>query len=268
MKETNFYKLCAAGNDFVLFPQEASTQLLAKIPSLCDRNFGIGADGIIFLYEKENAFYWDFFNNDASPAQYCGNAARAITAYACSQLNEKTFKWSDKKQTRFLGTKNHENSYAVTLDKKLIYKHEGQASAPEKLPSIIHKIAYFNAGVPHAVLHHSQKLISKERHEIKDLFLANDPAFLKKWNLTFLNSNNLEAVCIERGVETETLACGSAALSCYLSLQESQATQKAEATFQFPGGALKVYEKDDQLWLEGDAKIVFKGSIHVDIFKP
>ena len=81
MKEIKFEKWQGLGNDFVILNEEKATSELAKL--MCDRNFGVGADGIFSPVKTDDTdIGWEFFNSDGSIAQMCGNGIRCFAKFA------------------------------------------------------------------------------------------------------------------------------------------------------------------------------------------
>ena len=81
MKEIKFEKWQGLGNDFIILNEKKATSELAKL--MCDRNFGIGADGLFSPVKTDDTdIGWDFYNSDGSIAQMCGNGIRCFAKYA------------------------------------------------------------------------------------------------------------------------------------------------------------------------------------------
>ncbi len=265
-----FEKFEAAGNDFLLV-EGAEYSSRARSPkfirALCERNFGVGADGIVVIGRSETGIHWHFLNADASEAEFCGNAARALTAYL---LRESKSIDEVKFQTRIgpiIGRRSDPKGdhYCVEVpvsSEKLSLLTEIEAFARKELAELI-SISHWNSGVPHLLLHLPQLPEREVREKIaRELYFhpATPPA---RWNISWLASKSLEAVTFERGVEGETLACGSGALAAFLGLESESAATSVE--LQFPGGRLSVKRLNPKtLALTGRARAVFTGDFPDD----
>ena len=220
----NFHKLEAAGNDFILLDlalQSGKIPSTRRIQELCDRHFGIGADGIIVrLPSKKNR--WKFFNNDGSEANFCGNAARAFTLYLQTlgqSPSPVTFESNiGLIRGRVIG-KGPSVHVEVPLSEKTKFEVPTEISKFLEGRLIKAQLAYLNSGVPHLVIGLKKLPSLENRNLISRLIYDHKGAPKGKWNITWLETSSLSAVTWERGVEDETLACGSGALACYLALE-------------------------------------------------
>lgn len=259
--ELNFFKYQGAGNDFVLIDDRLNTfqkdnnELVAF---LCDRNFGIGADGLMLL--KEHADY-DFemvyYNADGQEGSLCGNGGRCIVAFA---------------------------HYLALFDKKCTFlacdgPHEAEV-LPNKWVSLkmspLHEIeqnkdfSFLNTGSPHYV---------KEVLNLHDLDVFaegkkvrfNERFNMEGTNVNFveLKSDALYVRTYERGVENETLACGTGVTAAVLALHKKEKIKQNSFDVKALGGNLKVVFECkeglyDPIYLQGPAEFVFKGQIDVE----
>ena len=268
----NFYKYEATGNDFVIlnrpFEEKYSAKWIAKV---CDRHYGIGADGLFFLWEKSGQWNWRFFNNDGSVAKFCGNASRCLLLWLHNQINQQTenWKWTDG-QTDFSGSVlkiKGELQIEVTWaksDLKILNLNSHHQNLVKPLYEIgLEKALWVSAGVPHLVL-----IGSSWPRKIRKLFydnhLTHHPELIKESNISWLSRTDMSLVTFERGLEEESLACGSAALAAYYALKLRSQEDKnlkvpADIQFHFPGGDLNVKESESSLHLSGAARKVFEG---------
>lgn len=263
-----FYKYHGAGNDFVMIDNRLPTLFNVEYPDviarLCHRHFGIGADGLILL-ENDNVadFKMRYFNADGNEGSMCGNGGRCIVAFA-NDLgiipSEGSFIATDGlHQFKVLDN----NEYAISLknvDKVDIFSNG----------------YYIHTGSPHWV-EFVDDLNGFDVHNIgKKIRL--DPMFgTGGTNVNFLVDapTGLEIATFERGVEAETLACGTgvtaAAMAYYLS--KGWQVDSFEVSLKAKGGRLHVsfrpkheYEIPtfSDVWLTGPAVQVFKGEILVN----
>lgn len=269
----NFFKFEATGNDFIILNQPYEPQIHSAecINKFCTKHTGIGADGLFFIWQKDNDWYWKFFNNDGSPAKFCGNAARSATLWLHQQIDpkKKEWTWTDGEQF-FKGLvsdqKRIEVLWAKSALKTLELKSHHQSLVKQLLEIGLESAIWVCAGVPHLVL-----IGSSWPRKIRQLFYANHlshhPEFIKESNITWLSRTDMTSVSYERGVEAETLSCGSGALSAYYALKIRSKEDKnlivpSEISFQFPGGPLTVKETDEALHLSGPVRKVFEGYYH------
>jgi diaminopimelate epimerase len=269
IKDQTFYKLSASGNDFIIFLNFEGKitleegKILAK--KLCRPKFSISADGLILL-EKPSissaSFSWKFFNSDGSEAEMCGNGARCVARLVEDLgLFKSPFYFETKAGLIYAEVKGERVKVALTSPIDL------------KLNLVIRTdydwfMAHFvNTGVPHVVIFWDniesapvEKIGPKIRyHEIFK------PAGT---NVNFVelvegDKKYLKIRTYERGVEAETLACGTgASASAYVSYKLGLVDKKVDLLTK-SGEILTVYIEDEEnkIYLEGDTRFVFEGRI-------
>lgn len=254
----SFFKYQATGNDFVILDNRKGMHAFSKpqIEKICDRKFGVGADGLILIeQDADHDFNLVYYNNDGSQS-LCGNGSRAAVSFAAS-----------------LGIVNGRTSFNA---------YDGQHDA-ELLPSGIVRLKmndvgriqeiendfFVNTGSPHYV-----KVVddlptypvfdegTKIRH--LDQF---SPAGTNVNFIQLQNDNTLFVRTFERGVEDETLSCGTGVTAA--ALVASLKGYKSPVNIQTTGGDLSVEFKSGQsgtftdIFLVGPAKMVFKGELEL-----
>jgi diaminopimelate epimerase len=257
----SFDKYQGSGNDFIiidnrkeLFPK-ADNQLVAR---LCDRRFGIGADGLILLENKTQAdFDMIYYNADGGLSSMCGNGGRCMMDFAKQHgiiQNKAVFLAADGlHEAVFEGT-----SVKLKMgDVNTIESGEG--------------FFFLDTGSPHFV-----KFV--DELEAYDVFtegraIRNSKRFLREGtNVNFieLQAGVLFVRTYERGVEAETLACGTGVTAAALvSAMKGSSQQNGCTAIKTPGGNLNVYYQKkgecafEQIWLEGPAVKVFHGEIGI-----
>lgn len=265
-----FWKYQGAGNDFIMVDQRhqqwLTTHDQSRIERLCDRRFGIGADGLILLENQDGYdFRMVYFNADGRESSMCGNGGRCIAAFA-HQLGiigkEGRFLAIDGEHHVHLTPKSTEGHYWIEL-------HMNDVKNVEKTdPEFV-----LNTGSPHFVRFVDDTNVADMRHEGRAVRYSE--RFAKEGinvNLAEVTGPNaLRLRTYERGVEDETLACGTgvtaAALAFYLheKVQQEQNELQVEAR----GGHLSVRFKHDNnkgfydIWLCGPAQCVFSGKINL-----
>jgi len=239
-------KYSANGNDFVIFHALETKDRSELAVELCDRQNGIGADGLIVLIPNtENDFEWEFYNSDGSHADMCGNGSRACAHYA--YINE----IAGKKMSFLTG--------AGVINASIVKGHgKRKAMVKSELtpPKILDKEIVFNdkswwlidTGVPHLV--HFADDISlfdlAEARELREIYNANA-------NIANIVDGNIKVRTYERGVEDETLACGTGMAACFFrAFSEEKVASKVEV---YPTSGETLY-----LGHNGET-ITFKGEV-------
>ena len=265
-----FEKMHGLGNDFILLekrnlPNTVDEKALAK--HLCNRNFGIGADGIIIVdlsSSKDADFAWGYYNSDGSEAEMCGNGMRCFAKYVFERgfIDSTTF---------LVQTKAGIISPSIEPDGSVTV-NMGKPKVKEKLKEEL-KIdgetiyfTYVEMGNPHCVIFMD--------NEVKDEILftlgpkiENHKLFPNKTNVEFVNViNNNEIKCRvwERGAGA-TLACGTGASAVLVAAHLNDLTMN-EAVVSLPGGVLRVkWDKDkNNVYLNGPTSFVFTGQYNLD----
>lgn len=237
-----FSKYSASGNDFILThtfgTQKRAFDKLAQ--KICNRHQGVGADGLIILKPHlEYDFEWEFYNCDGSIAQMCGNGSRAAAMYAYHQGI------AGERQS-FLTLAGVIN---VTIENN---KAESALSGVKVLQENICELdntwALIDTGVPHLVCEKKNNALSKEDlRSLRHKYNANV-------NVAEVLQDRVIARTFERGVEDETLACGTgmAAMFYYLF---SQAKIPNPCLFN-PASGEEVFVR------ESEGKLLLKGEVH------
>jgi len=259
-----FTKMAASGNDFVVARLKAKKQSLATLArKVCDRKFGIGADGLLILEKSKRAdIKMRIFNADGSEAKMCGNGARCVALLTGKK------KVSIETKAGIIASVVSNNNVKI----KLTHPKGIKLDIPIKINSRPLKLNFINTGVPHAVIF----VEGIDKIDVVDLGrqIRYHKAFLPEGaNVDFvevLNNNSIKVRTYERGVEDETLACGTGAVAAvllYAIRYTLYATQKVNVCTK-SGEVLKVYfERKNNgfrnVWLEGRVSIVCKGVYYV-----
>lgn len=262
-----FFKYQGAGNDFILFDarhQAVADQLPAeKRQQLCDRRFGIGADGLMLLQQQPNYdFEMVYYNSDGQLGSMCGNGGRCIVAFAhhLGIIGQNCrFLASDGAHEAII----HENG-EVSLSMQSVAHIELLAEGDFVL----------DTGSPHYIRY----VESIEKIDL--LPLAHSIRYNERFKAAGINVNFLSEQkgqfhirTYERGVEDETLACGTgvtAAAITWAIRQQIPSGQVFHYALQARGGQLSVEGRlhhlangfgADALWLRGPAEFVFSGEL-------
>ncbi len=263
-----FYKYEGAGNDFIMIDNRA----LGFIPDnkvlnrLCDRHFGIGADGLILLEnDTEFDFSMRYFNADGNEGSMCGNGGRCIVWFAKNsgiQKSEFTFNAIDGLHKATI-LKEKANESIVKL-KMIDVDGVKRIGNPDSYQG-----HFLDTGSPHLVV----EVDSFDGLDVNSQGrkIRYSPAFSDEGvNVNFIQRklNQIHIRTYERGVENETLACGTGSVAAALTVMFLDDKLEVPINIKAKGGGLKVYAQKAKsgyadIWLEGPAKSVFKGEINL-----
>jgi diaminopimelate epimerase len=257
----NFYKYQGTGNDFILidnFAHQFSGDKVSFVKKWCDRKFGIGADGLIFLEDSEKAdFMMDFYNPDGSQS-FCGNGSRCVVAFA------KDLGYLNGKNSLFFEAIDGLHEAEVLDDTIKIAMHQyGQIEE-------INEDHFIDTGSPHYVSYKQGNPIDIVEFGKK---IRYNERFKEKGTnvnvIDVLDENHIEIWTYERGVEDETLACGTGATACGISFAAKNKMNRGVVHVKAQGGNLKIHVEREEgqkmyknIWLEGPATFVFKGEMN------
>ena len=260
--QLSFSKYQGTGNDFIILDAWNSNIELSEsqIKFCCDRNFGVGADGLMIIKKCVDAdFEMIYFNSDGLPGSMCGNGSRCIVHYAFTK------KYISKK-TRFLATDGmHE---AEILEDAQVSLKMCNVNNFEKRDNDF----YLNTGSPHyiiAVNGIEKFAVVDEARKIR----YNGEFSVKGTNVNFVQpeEDGISVRTYERGVEDETLSCGTGVTAVALVSADIFHLKKNKSeliNIITPGGKLKVsFERNhmvfENIHLIGPATFVFEGSINL-----
>lgn len=258
-----FFKFHGTGNDFVLIENQAKTFKMntETIARLCDRHFGIGADGLILIQKSDDSdFEMKYYNSDGKLGSMCGNGGRCAIAF-----------------TSFIGLIPDNTSFTaadgihqgeITETKNQVWNVRLKMS-DAGLPTMNSHGFVINTGSPHLVTFcddNSKTDVFTEGRKIR---------FNEEFRETGINVNfvtvfqdHINVRTYERGVEQETLSCGTGVTASAIvsALQFPQFQNKVN--IKTLGGNLSIEfirenNKISNIWLEGPASLVFKGEIEI-----
>ena len=261
-KRVEFYKYHGAGNDFIMIDCRSLDELFfstQRVAFLCDRHFGIGADGLILLLkDNKTKFRMKYFNSDGAEGSMCGNGGRCITAFA-RDLGIVT----EKAVFSGIDGLHHANILSPDMVSLKMIDVKGVKEFDDGY--------LIDTGSPHFVTFRenlSETDVLNEGREIRHQSrFSNSGA-----NVNFvepISSGSFKIRTFERGVENETLACGTGSVASAISSYFRQKPDKSSYTVEAQGGMLSVRFTPHNngsytdVWLEGPVKFVFKGEILV-----
>lgn len=254
-----FYKYEGTGNDFVLIDNRSKTfpkESRVKISKICDRHFGVGADGLILLEEDDlSDFKMVYYNADGRESSMCGNGGRCIVAFA-----------------KKLGIIDNSAVFTAIDGMHEARIEEGIVSLKmidvEQI-NIASDHIFLDTGSPHhiEVVDDLTSFPVYERgKDIRNRIYGEDGS-----NVNFvqaLSSDTFRIRTYERGVEDETLACGTGVTAAAIAMHASQVTQSNTIHLKVEGGSLSVsFDTDNDSYrnviLSGPATFVYEGNISI-----
>lgn len=285
-KSVEFYKYCASGNDFVIYADEGKKDRSELAKMLCDRHSGIGADGLIAILpscasdengaRQENAsdkarqkceisqkcsknsakqkpqnydFEWDFYNRDGSAPLMCGNGARAAAHFAVHFLGKST-NLAFLTKAGLIEASVEKNSVEIALG---VVKDE---KAPFEFGGKIWQGC--DTGVPHLVH------FCKDLDEF-DLRLCQSVREKFNANVNFaqiISPTHLRVRTYERGVEDETLACGTGMAASFYLAHKNKALQNSVLVEPKSGERLNLRYENGQIFFKGEVRCCFEAKYH------
>jgi diaminopimelate epimerase len=263
-EQFEFYKMTGGGNDFILIDNREgkvdADALRPSIPLICRRRFSVGADGLIILEHSAKAhFRWRFFNADGSEAEMCGNGGRCaarlahLLGMAPADLTFETRAGLIKAQVK--GT-----IVQLTLPPPSDIRLGIFLPIGDKEISV----DFVNTGVPHAVI------LAPDLHEVDVVGLGRrirqHEAFQPGGtNVDFISVDNGRVAIrtYERGVEDETLACGTGAVAAAIIAGVRGLTSSPTTVIPRSGEPLIIYSegtgKIKEVSLEGEVRMIYHG---------
>ena len=274
MKKLTFFKMSGSGNDFILIDNRNNvvdeSGLTSFINNVCRRKMSVGADGLILIENSDSAdFKWRYYNSDGGRAEMCGNGARCAARFA--YLNkiagpDMSFVTDagivhaqvtgDKVKVKMMDPSDFKQDYTIELK-----------NGPLTLSSV-------NTGVPHVVI---------TMDSIDDIDVAGTgrevrlhqrfaPAGTNVNFITRVKKGIFSIRTYERGVEDETLACGTGSVASALVTASKDKVNSPLNIITRSGGVLTIHFKEDNgrfydIYLEGDARIIYKGKLWEDAWR-
>jgi diaminopimelate epimerase len=258
--QVEFYKYQGTGNDFIVIDNRKEVfdkTLIQTVKKLCNPKFGIGADGLILI---ENLAGYDFnmiyFNADGSKS-FCGNGSRCAINFA-------KYLGIINTETRFLST---DGEHTATISNDIISLKMHNVTGVE----LGENFYFLNTGSPHYIVFCEDATSINVFDEGKKIRF-NERFKKDGTNVNFAslkNSNTIFVRTYERGVENETLSCGTGVTATAIAANIHFSLNINSINVETPGGNLQVSFKSinatefSEIWLTGPAEKVFKGYIEI-----
>jgi len=256
----NFHKYQGAGNDFIIVDNRLNIITANKedlAVKLCDRKFGIGSDGLIFIEHTDlSIFEIDFLNPDGSRS-FCGNGSRCAVQFMfdIGDVEERTaFEAIDGEHFAEI------TEMGVLIEMNDVEKIECMDTSYFAETGSPHYVSYFDAIDDLDIIEFGQKIRYSDTYKK----IGTNVNAVEE-----IGRNHIKVRTYERGVENETLACGTGVTACALSYAILKNLTRETVNVDAVGGKLKVsFIKSDKnsftdIWLEGPAEFVFKGEVNV-----
>jgi len=226
-------KYSANGNDFVIIIRKKKKDRSKLAKRLCHRQNGIGADGLVVVMpHDEYDFEWDFYNADGSRASMCGNASRAVAHFAIDKGIS-----ADGKSEFLTGagviSATVNGLYVVSdMTKPIILSEEIEENNE--------KWWFIDTGVPHLLVFRDNidEFNIQQARELRNKYNCNV-------NICKVEENKLYVRTYERGVEDETLACGTGMVACFLRANKENLVENEVQVFPKSGDELYISLEDE-----------------------
>ena len=243
-----YTKYSASGNDFIIFHTFIEKDYSKLAVKLCDRTEGLGADGLIVLVPSSDLdFKWLFYNSDGSYASMCGNGTRACAHYAYgNDLAPAKMRFSTGAGV-----------IGCEVEDDIV---ETQLTAPKTMKEPFNEEGFewwlVDTGVPHLVtIVDDLERYSKElSRELRYKYDANV-------NYAKVENGNIYVRTYERGVEDETLACGTGMAACFLRALSLGLVETKTNVYPKSKEELTLTLKDDLLLFKGKVKKIYETTL-------
>jgi diaminopimelate epimerase len=269
MEPIAFWKMSGSGNDFILvdnrdrsIEDEAMGPLVKKI---CRRRESVGADGVIFVTESERFdFGWRFFNADGGEVEMCGNGARCVARFAhLKGMAESNMTFETLAGPIAAEVTGHRVKVSIPVPTAL----EMDIDLPLETGWL--SADFIHTGVPHVVI----QVDSLSDYPVfqQGKSIRYHPMFSPDGTnanfIRIISPDLLEIRTYERGVEDETLACGTGAVAAALvsgarGMVESPVRAKTQGGEELRISFQKEQDEFTQVWFEGKTVIVYQGQLH------
>ena len=263
-----FTKAVATGNDFVIVDNrqgEIGIKLSALAEKMCERKTAIGADGLLVIEKSGKAdFRMRIFNSDGSEAEMCGNGSRCAALYASTKKIAKP-----EMTIETIAGILKASVKGDIIKVKLTEPGDIKWNFCLEINKCPYKLSFVNTGVPHVVYF----VDDLEKIDVRNLgsHIRNHGEFSPEGTnadfVKIVDKHNIKIRTYERGVEDETLACGTGAVASAIISAEAEKMASPVVVETRSGEKVKVYFDSDggifkDVYLEGKAKLVYGGETY------
>ena len=274
MEPITFFKMSGSGNDFIIIDNRnkvvEQTDLSKFVAKVCRRKMSVGADGFILVENTDTAdFKWRFFNSDGSRAAMCGNGARCVARFAF--INKIAGPdMSFETEAGIVRAQVADGRVKITMPDPVDLKMDYTLELKDRSMSI----SSVNTGVPHVVI------AVDDIDGVQVVQIGREIRFHQTFapagtnvNFIYLQKDGIIAIrTYERGVEDETLACGTGAIAGAIVTACTSRTKSPATVLTRSGEHLNVYYREErrkfyEVCLEGDARVIYKGRLWEEAWK-
>jgi len=237
-------KISASGNDFLITHIFSESDLSEVAKNLCDRHFGVGADGFIALLPSKNAdIKWLFYNSDGSSASMCGNGTRAAALYA----------YSNSLAKNILTLETGAGIIELEVDGNMVTSAFSRCEIIK--PHIVEESMEWmliDTGVPHLVTIQDEleTLTKQTLKKLRDRYNANV-------NIGKISPKGFSVRTFERGVEDETMACGTGMAAIFAMGLENSVCKESCIITPKSGEELQFFKKEGKIFFKGYVRNIF-----------
>lgn len=266
----SFEKMSGTGNDFIIIdnreniiPEEEQVGFAIKV---CRRMFSVGADGLILIENAEGVdFRWRFYNADGSAAEMCGNGSRCAARFAYRHgIAGKTMRFETMAGIIEAEITETKEDVRILMTPPCDYRFNLEIS----LDGTAHEVSFVNTGVPHAVIFVDKDDIPVKKWGRKvrfhELF---QPAGANANFVRLLDGTTILARTYERGVEDETMACGTGAVASAIMASIHKGLASPIEVQTSGGDRLTIYfdmkegPGEQKVYLQGPARRIYTGKL-------
>lgn len=273
-KKIEFYKMSGSGNDFIIIDNRDLSLNVGPLPAfarrVCERKISVGADGLLLVEpSKTFDFQWQFFNSDGSVAEMCGNASRCVARYAYlkgiagGKMSFETLAGiiSAEVRNEVVKVRLTDPSKVLAIGKLVIDDYQFVLDSVDT--GVPHAVAFVDNLEACSVLELGRKI---RRHE------SFQPRGTNANFVSVIDRHKIRVRTYERGVEDETLACGTGAVASVLAAASRRLADSPVDVIVQSGETLRIYfkKKGDrfrEIYLEGKVKIVYQGFLFEEAYK-
>ena len=266
--------MSGSGNDFIIIDNRnkvvKDADLAKFIASVCRRKMSVGADGFILVENSDDVdFEWRFYNSDGSVAEMCGNGARCTARFAYENKIAGA-QMSFKTQAGIIHAQINDDRVKIKMPDPTDFRKDDGL----KIKDGVLSISSIHTGVPHVVI------VVDDIENAAVVELGREIRFHQTFahagtNVNFICSmedNGIAMRTYERGVEDETLACGTGAVASAIVMADKSNVKSPVSILTRSGERLSIYYTEQKgvysnIYLEGDARIIYEAQLWEDAWK-
>jgi len=273
LKDISFTKMSGSGNDFIIIDNRkdlfGDIEISKWIPLICARKTSVGADGLILIEDDPSCdFAWRFFNADGSEAEMCGNGGRCAARFAY-MYNIAPLDLSFRTKAGVIRA----NVDGTRVKLQMPNPEDAKLDYLLKLDKMELIVSHINTGVPHVVM------IAPDIDDIQIRELGSEIRFHEKYapqgtNVNFISiidEHNIAVRTYERGVENETLACGTGSIASALIASLKKLVKYPVSVHTRSGEILLIHFESKEgtfvnVYLEGETRVIYNAHLNHEAY--